>query len=30
MLGLLSTLKLPPGQSYGRAAEEAKLVRDFE
>ena len=30
LLGLLSTLKLPPGQSYGRAAEEEKLVRDFE
>ena len=30
MLGLLSTLKLPPGQSYGKAAEEAKLIHDFE
>ena len=30
LLGLLSTLKLPPGQSYGKKAEEAKLIHDFE
>jgi hypothetical protein len=31
MLGLLSTLKLPPGQSYGAKREdESELIRDFE